>query len=72
MKTRLQTQIFTFFLVIAYNAVLFAQDDDIDPHPGDDDELPNAVPIDNLMIWLLVIGIVFAFFIYRKQMALPK
>ncbi|MDX9790600.1 MAG: hypothetical protein RBT61_07210 [Candidatus Kapabacteria bacterium] len=46
---------------------LMAQDD-IDPHPADDDPTP-ATPIDSELIYLLIAGIFLAllFFIYKKK-----
>lgn len=68
MKNRLLTGIYTAILFLSYNAVVFAQQDDIDEHPADDDPDPTAtVPIDQHMIWLLVAGLLFACFIYKRR-----
>lgn len=49
-------------------ANLFAQDD-IDPHPADDDPLPNT-PIDTELIYLFLAGIILALFVvYKKKKA---
>lgn len=56
--------------ILSYPISLFA-DDDIDPHPSDDDPLPGA-PIDTALIYLIIIGLFFAFFVIQQRKQLKK
>ncbi|UPQ80035.1 hypothetical protein M0M57_04165 [Flavobacterium azooxidireducens] len=56
--------------ILSFPISLFA-DDDIDPHPTDDDPLPGA-PIDTALIYLIIIGIVFAFYVVQRQKKINK
>ncbi len=56
--------------ILSYPISLFA-DDDIDPHPSDDDPLPGA-PIDTALIYLIIIGLLFAFFIIQQRKQFKK
>lgn len=61
-------KIYFFTILLLSDFVLFAQDDE-DPGNGFDDggtvEDP-IVPINTQMIWLLLMGIAFAFYYFRK------
>lgn len=65
MSNKIVTLTYTFILFIGYHASLFAQDD-IDPHPVDDDPVPGA-PIDTALIYLMIAGIIFAYFAYKRN-----
>ena len=65
MSNKIVTLTYTFILFFAYHASLFAQDD-IDPHPADDDPPPGA-PIDAALIYLMIMGILLAYFAYKRN-----
>lgn len=63
MKNNLLKVYMTVFMTfISY----LASADPVDP-PADPD--PNPVPIDGQIIWLIVVGIAFAYYIIKKEKA---
>lgn len=68
MKKYLLKFVYSLVLFISFSLTTFAQPEDIDPHPADEDPAAAAFDI-RLLILVMIIGIGFAFYIINKRKA---
>lgn len=71
MKNKLfQLYLLTFFLLVDF--VAFAQPGDDDGSGGLEGDDPPPAPINGKLIWLAIVGLVFAFYSIKKYRRLAK
>lgn len=69
-KQRTMKPFFKYYLLIFLlfsDFILFAQPGDNDPDEGIEDNDAPAAPINSKLIWLGIVGVLFAWYLYKQR-----